>query len=109
FNLLIEQLELDQQDRRLQRVQPAVHAQLQVTVAPSVAVIDQTTQRRRQVVIIGKQRSAVAVGPQRLAGKEAGTGDPAQAAGSAPVAAGPKALSGILDHCQTMALGYRLY
>ncbi|MNT65622.1 hypothetical protein D3C72_2036180 [compost metagenome] len=74
-HLLIEDRQLRQQDGRLQRIQPAVHANADMVVAPLLTVMGDLAHHRGQFVVVGEDRPAVAVAAQRLAGKEAGTGD----------------------------------
>src|SRR6185437_6113891 len=87
FDLVLEYLQLGQQDRRLQRVQPAVHADADVVVAAILAVARDLPYHHGKPVVVGEDRAAIAVAAQRLAGEETGAGDRAQAARTPPLVA----------------------
>ncbi len=105
LDLLLEDVQLGQQDGRLQGVQAAVHADPHVVVAAILAVAGDLAQHPGQLVVAGEDRPAVAVAAQRLAGEEAGAGDGGQAARAASLVAGAEALRRVLDHRQAVTGG----
>ena len=69
-----------QQDGGLQRVQTAVYADADMVLAAVLAVARDLADDGGQIVVVGKNRAAVAVAAQRFAGEEAGAGNSGQAA-----------------------------
>ena len=103
--------QLGEQHRRLDRVEPAVEADLVVVVLAGAAVQPLAAEAVGQRVILRHHHAAVAPGPEVLRGEEREGPDRAELAGGAPLpvhlAPGPDRLGGILDQHQVVLLGER--
>ena len=97
LNLLGQDLELGQQDGRLQGVEAAIHAHADVVVAAVLAVAGDLADDLGELVVVGEDGAAVAIAAERLAGEEAGAGDGAEVARHAALVAGAEALRSVFD------------
>ena len=71
-DLVREELQLLDQHRRLDGVEPAVEADAGAIVFVAALAVDaQAAQHRRKLVVVGENGAAVAVAAERLGGKEA--------------------------------------
>ena len=103
LHLPIESLELREQHRALDRVQPAVDSEPRVMVSPLLAVMADLAHRGRELIVIGKDRAALAVAAERLAREEARAADRRQSTALPSLVSGAEALRGVLDHRDSMA------
>src|SRR5262245_5691320 len=107
-NLIGKQAELFDQDRGLDRVEPAVEPHmLGVGPAWTLAVIAQRKEPRRLVVVVGEDRAAIAVTAERLGRIEAGRGIRRERADFPPVEARAETLGGVRDHEKFVLFGDR--
>ena len=105
-DLVVEDLQLLDQDRGLHGVEPAGQAEPDVVVfVDALPVHADAAQRRRELVVIGEDRAAVAEAAERLCREEAGRGGESEGAELAALVAGAETLSGVIEHEQ--ALGPR--
>src|SRR6185437_11490453 len=101
-----EQAKLLQKDRRLNRIEPAVEADIfEVRPAWSLAVIAQREQAERLVVVIGEDGAAVAIAAERLGGIEAGRRVCGKRTDLAPGEARAKTLRRVADNEHSVRLG----
>lgn len=98
LDLLGQDLELGQQDGGLQGVEAAIHAHSDVVVAAVLPVAGDLADELGELVVVGEDRTAVAVAAERLAGEEAGAGDGAEVARHAALVAGAEALCSVFNH-----------
>ncbi len=107
LDLLRQHGELFQQNRGLQGVQPAVHAEADVVVfAAPLAVGANRAELGRLVLVVEQDGAAVAVAAQRLGRVEARRGVVRQGTHAPPVQAGPEALRGVRHQRQAVAPGH---
>ena len=89
-----------QQNSGLQCVQAAVYADADMVVAAVLAVARNLADNRGQLLIVGENRTAIAIAAQGFAWEKAGAGNGAQVARFCAFINGTKALRGIFDHRQ---------
>ena len=105
-HLLFEDRELLDQDRRLQRVEARVQADMDVVVLRlALAVEGERAELRGERVVIGEHGAAVAVAAERLGRIEAGAGDLAERAALPAAERAADRLRGVLDDQQVLARG----
>ena len=105
-DLVVEDLQLLDQDRGLHGVEPAGQAEADVVVfVDALPVHADAAQRRRELVVIGEDRAAVAEAAERLCREEAGRGRQRQRAELAALVARAKPLCGVVEHEQAFSLG----
>jgi len=100
FELPLEVRQFGKQNRRLQGVESPVHPEVRMVMALESAVGAYGAHRVCQRIVIGEQRAAVAVTPQRLRREEAGAPDQGHAATPTPPLGRAEALRAVLDHRQ---------
>lgn len=98
-------LKLDPQDRRLDRIEPAVESDFGVMVVAGVAVDSQAAQLLAEVRVIGGQHAAVTRTTEVFGRKETETADRPEHSRSATAIFGPDRLAGIFDDRNTVAHG----
>ena len=102
----LEHIELGQQDRRLQGVHPAIHADTLHRIAgASLAMGSQRPVQSGALRGFGEQRAAIAIGAKRLGGKEAGGGGVGGFAQPLTVQASAEALRAVIQSEQVFARG----
>ena len=105
-HLVFEDGELFDQDRRLQRVEARIQADMDVVVLRlALAVEGQRPELCRKRVVVGEHRAAVAVAAERLGRIEAGPGDRAERAALPAAQRAADRLRRILDDHQAFGLG----
>ena len=105
-DLVGEDGQLFQQDRRLEGVEARIHADPDVVVLVLALAVDpQRSQQLGPPGIVGEDRAAVAVAAQRLGRKEAGGGPGGQGADRAAPVGGAEALGGVGQHHHALAPG----
>ena len=104
-NLLFEDRQLLDQDRRLQRVEARIHADADIVVfVVALAVEAQRADEIGRRVIVGDDRAAVAVAAERLGGKETRGGEIADRPGAPALVGRAIALRRIADQRQPARL-----
>jgi hypothetical protein len=110
-DVVVEALELHAQHRGLQGVEAAVAPELVARRAASRsranAVLTQRAQARREGVVVGRDRAAVAEAAERLARKEAEAGGLADRPGPTPLGRTAQRLRGVFDDRQVVPVGER--
>ena len=107
-HLVFEDGQLLEQDRRLDRVEAGIQADMDIVVLRlALAVEGEGAELCGEGIVIGEHRAAVAVAAERLGRIEAGRGDKAERAAHAPVGRAADRLRGILDDEQIFALRNR--
>src|SRR5262249_16823582 len=97
YDLLGEDLELFDQDRRLDRVEPSVEPYSHAIIfVVALAVDAQAAHDRGKLVVVGEHGAAVAVNAERLCRKEAGRGRFGEGAEATVAVARPESLRGIV-------------
>ena len=107
-DLVGENLQLLDQHRGLDGVEPPGHADAHVvvTVGP-LPVIAQGSDRVGERIVVGEHRPAVAVAAERLCGKEAGRRDRRERADLAALRLRAEGLRGVIDHIELVLFGDR--
>ena len=98
--LVVEYIQLGQQDRGLDGVESAVDADADVVIAAVLSVIAELQHLVGEVVVVGEERSAVAVATEGLRREETGAADRAQVAGLAAFVGSSEALGGVFDYSE---------
>src|SRR3990167_8268976 len=98
LDFFFKYFKLWQQNRRLQSIQPAVHPHSNVVIAAILAVPGNLTHDLCQFIIIGEDRTTIAIAAQRLAGEETRAGNGCQVARALALVGGTETLRGILNH-----------
>lgn len=108
LNLPLETFQFGQHDRALNGVHPAANADTGVDVPLALSMNPDLAARLGNRVVAGEDRAAVTVAAERLAREETRASDVAQVATLASLVFGAKALGGVLDHDQLVAVGDRV-
>ena len=104
-DLVLEDLQLLDQDRRLHGVEPPGQAEADIVVfVRTLPVHANAAQRLGKLVIVGEDRAAVAEAAERLCREKAGRGGKAEGAEPAALVARAKALRGVIEHEQAFGL-----
>ena len=104
--IVFQCLQLGQQHRRLDGVQPGVHAHTDIVVlaAGALAMDAQRTDDVRRGIVIGEYGTAVAVAAQGLGREERGGGDVAEGAALAALIGRAEGLGCVLDENEAVLL-----
>jgi hypothetical protein len=106
FDLVGEDVQLGQQNARLQRVQARIHADAVIGVAGfALAVIAQRFDQMRQLFVIGQHGAAIAITAQRLGRIEADGGDVRPGDRMLTVQRAAEALRTVGDQLEAMGFG----
>src|SRR5690606_12561846 len=97
-NLFRQNLQLRQQNGRLQGIQAAIHSHTNVVVASILTVAGNLPQNNRQFVVVCENSPAVAIAAKWFAGKETCAADGAQVAGLPALVAGAEALGSVFNY-----------
>ena len=107
-DLVLEDLQLLDQDRRLHGVEPPGQAEADIVVFVRALAVDaNAAQRLGKLGIVGEDRAAVAEAAERLGREEAGRGGKAEGAEPAALVARAKTLRGVIEHEQALGFGDR--
>ena len=108
LDLVRENLELLDQDRRLDGVEARGKADADIVVfVAALAVHAQAAQGIGHISVVGKHRAAVAIAAERLCGEEAGGGRVAESAEPAVIVDRAEGLRGIVENKQVFRLSRR--
>jgi len=108
LHFLLEVGPFGQKNRGLKRVDPSVHADIAMEIAPLLAVPGDAPHPVGQFRIVRKTGSAIAIATQGLGGKKAGGADRAQAAAEVALLGTAEALGAVFNHRQAMPIGNRI-
>ena len=104
-DLVLENLQLLDQDRRLHRVEASCQTKAHIVVfVGALAVNANAAQRLGKLVIIGKDGATIAEAAERFCREEAGRGRKSQRADPAALVARAKTLRGVIEHEQALGL-----
>ncbi len=101
----IESFHLGQDDGCLQCIHTTVDTDSRVVVAPILAMDAYFFHGFGQGIVVGKERAAITIAAERLAGEEAGGANRAECARFSALVGGTKGLGSVLDYRQTVLVG----
>ena len=102
---LIQMVQLDSQDRRLQRIQPAIHSHQFMHIADSAAMDTEDGHRITQSTLVCRDQTAIAEPTEVLGRKETETAEIPERSRLHSISGRPDRLTGIFDHPDSTALG----
>src|SRR5690349_12249576 len=105
-DLVVEDLQLLDQHRGLDGVEPCGETKTDIVVSVAAAAMDaDAAQLLEQIGVVSENGAAVAIAAERLGRIEAGRGGEPEGADAAALVAGAKALRGVVEHEQSLFLG----